>query len=427
MAGPPSIWKRFPGKILGLRHFVLGVLLVQGWMGALIVLGWTQRLVRRAVLRSWWKRRSPTRQALSFEAFCFEDAATQDLDSWPRWVFGEAAAPGASRRSLARRVLGGLGRNLAGGGFAAAGAFLMIGAPELLWAASWYAGWQNSFNKGYEHAWFGPTVFALGLVGFAAGMILVPFALTRLAVTGRFRAMFEWRLLWRLATRRLASSAALAFLLVLTSSAALAVKVLPGFFPQLDEARIHRLEVAGEPVPEALWQSISPTPIQALHRIQRYHLLAAFGLFPAFLLGRVVAARLYAGAVVEGIHSGSVAVGDLDEAEWQALRRLDLIHPRQVLERPRWRRAARWIGTRSGRLLAGMATVGLWLGLGVLILVSEFLRYTGGDGAPGRGWWNQPMLQVPWLEWTPGHLRDLDLTGDSLPAPMPSQPRMQMK
>jgi hypothetical protein len=427
-ANAAPVRNRILGRVLGLRHFVLGVVLVQGWLGALVALGWAQRLARRSVLHTWWLGRPSTRQDLSFERFCVEDAATRDLHHWPRWILGEPTTPDRTRSSLAGRLLGGLCRNLVGGGIAAVGAFLLLGPSELFWATSWYAGWQNSFNKGYEHAWFGPSVFALGLVGFAAGMVLVPFALTRLAVTGRLRTVLEWRLLWRLASRRWAASAALASLLVLTSSAALVVKVLPGFFPQMDEARIHRLEMAGEPVPEALRQSISPTPSQALQRIQRYHLFAALGLFPAFLLGRVVAARLYAGAVVEGIRSGSVAEGDLDESEWQALRRLDLIHPRPVLDPPRWRRAARWIGSRSGRLLAGTTTVGLWLGLGALILVSEFLRYSGGGGGvPGRGWWNQPMLQVPWLEWTPGHLRNLDLTGDPLPAPMPSPPQKPME
>jgi hypothetical protein len=104
---------------------------------------------------------------------------------------------------------------------------------------------------------------------------------------------------------------------------------------------------------------------------------------------------------------GAIGEEDLEESEWHALRRLDLITPRPVVERPRWRRAAAWLGTRSGRFTARTLTFGVWMLLGVMILVSEFLRYSGGGGgAPGRGWWNQPMIQVPWMNWTPGHLRE---------------------
>jgi hypothetical protein len=160
-------------------------------------------------------------------------------------------------------------------------------------------------------------------------------------------------------------------------------------------------------VPAELRESASPSREQALEVLRRYHFRWALVLFPVFVGVRILAGRLYAGTILEGVRSGAIGEEDLEESEWQALRRLDLITPRPVVERPRWRRAAAWLGTRSGRFTARTLTFGVWMLLGVMILVSEFLRYSGGGGgAPGRGWWNQPMIQVPWMNWTPGHLRE---------------------
>lgn len=401
---------RFPTLIRWARrvwHLLMGALLVQTLPGALVVLGWTQKVVRRSVLHAWWRRRPSSHESLGFERFCAEDSATADLVRSPNWILGRRVEESVGMRAIPRRLLGGLASNLFSGVMAAVGMFLLVGPGELLWSVSWYAGWQNSFNKGYENAIFGPSVFVLGLLLFSLGMLVLPLAVTRLAVTGRFRTVLQWRRLWRWGARRWAASTALALMITAAGGVALVAKTLPGFFPQMAESRILKLEKAGEPVPAELRESASPSREQALEVLRRYHFRWALVLFPVFVGVRILAGRLYAGTILEGVRSGAIGEEDLEESEWQALRRLDLITPRPVVGRPRWRRAAAWLGTRSGRFTARTLTYGVWMLLGVMIVVSEFLRYSGGGGgAPGRGWWNQPMIQVPWMNWTPGHLRE---------------------
>jgi hypothetical protein len=392
---------------LQLWHLSVGAVLVQSFLGALVVLGWTQKAVQRSVLRAWWRRRPGSRGHLTFERFCSEDAATSDMVSDPNWFLGRPSGNPGGFRGLPRRLLGGLFSNLRCGVVAAFGMFLLVGPGELLWSVSWYAGWQNSFNKGYEHAVVGPLVFILGLLLFSFGMLVLPLAATRLAVTGRFRTMLQWRRLWNWSARRWAASAMLAMLIAAAGGLSLVAKTLPGFFPQMAESRILRLEKAGEEVPSELRESASPSRGMALAVLRRYHFRWALVLFPVFVGVRILAGRHYAATVLDGVRSGMIGEEDLEESEWHVLRRLDLITPRPAAERPRWRRFAAWLGTRSGRISARMLTFGVWMFLGVLILVSEFLRYSGGGGgAPGRGWWNQPMIQVPWFNWTPGHLRE---------------------
>ena len=62
--------------------------------------------------------------------------------------------------------------------------------------------------------------------------------------------------------------------------------------------------------------------------------------------------------------------------------------------------ALRWTGSRSWRLIAGVAVVGLWLAMTWQVLLAEFFNYH----RFGRGWWNQPLLQLPWFDYTPWRL-----------------------
>ena len=54
----PSTFKR--GRLLRyqlavLKYFI-GVVLCQYMLGAIVVVGWTTRLMQRQILLSWWKR-----------------------------------------------------------------------------------------------------------------------------------------------------------------------------------------------------------------------------------------------------------------------------------------------------------------------------------------------------------------------------------
>ena len=52
----PSLFRK------GLRFFwkyFLGMLFCQSLVGGILIIGWTYRLVQRAVLKQWWRRSEP--------------------------------------------------------------------------------------------------------------------------------------------------------------------------------------------------------------------------------------------------------------------------------------------------------------------------------------------------------------------------------
>jgi len=253
----------------------------------------------------------------------------------------------------------------------------------LLWSFSWFAGWQNSFNKGYEHAWFGPTLFILGMLLFTAAMAYVPWAQARQASTQDWRRFYDFRLVWRFIRRHWLASVGLALAWAGASGVVLIVKLLPAvaqYVPYL----------ADLPASEA---------VQVSHR---FFALMALGLFPLFVGLRLLAARVYANALCSAYQAGVVTEDDLGEVEWHALRRLELLTPRPVPPRQGFVRLARWLATRTGQITAGAAVFVIWFGLSFLVIVSEFFS----KSELGRGWWNQPMIQLPWFDYTPNRLRE---------------------
>ncbi|MFN0066655.1 MAG: hypothetical protein ACKVYV_03365, partial [Limisphaerales bacterium] len=176
-SGPVAPAGRRPGLparlFFGAWKLWLGSVLSTFFLGSLAVIGWTARAARREALKSWW-RRSPQRSAgVRFEDFAAGDAATAEFARWPNWVLGapasrptrQAAPPSRpgddtpARPRLLHRLVGGGFANLRLGVQMAFNTWVLTLPGGLLWAVAWYAGWQNSFNKGYEHAWFGPSVF----------------------------------------------------------------------------------------------------------------------------------------------------------------------------------------------------------------------------------------------------------------------------
>ncbi len=401
VAGPRLSWLRRAG--FGLWKLWFGSLLSTFFLGSFAVIGWTARAARREALKTWW-RRSPHRAAGGrFEDFAAGDAATAEFARWPNWILGarpcgtglqpvlhppsEAAAAGpearASRKpALFHRLLGGLVANVRLGVQIAFNTWVFTLPGCLLWAVAWYAGWQNSFNKGYEHAWFGPSVFILGMLLFSAAMLYVPLAQARQACTGAWRRFYDFRVVWRLIRRRWLAALGVAFAWAFVSGLVLLVKVAP-FLAQYDP------------------KLMDLTPAAALEVSRNFFALAALFLFPAFVALRLLAARVYANGLRDAWQAGALGEDALGEAEWHALRRLGLLTPRPAPERVWFVRLAAWLATRAGQVTAAAVVFAGWFVLSFFVAVSEFINKT----EHGRGWWNQPMIQLPWFDYTPGRLR----------------------
>ncbi len=148
----------------GLRNLVLGTIAGLTPVTAVVLLGWIMRMMGRQA-----------RLAAGVEA-----------PPPPGWVMGP---PGQGRFA---RALGGFAANIRDGVTALVA--LAIGTAPFagLWAVSWYAGWNNSFTKGYEQAGFGPLVGILGVLAFAILMIWLPTAQAHMATERRLSAFFDF-------------------------------------------------------------------------------------------------------------------------------------------------------------------------------------------------------------------------------------------
>ena len=102
----------------------------------------------------------------------------------PGWVMGPRGT------GLVVRVLGGLGANIRTGVRMLAGLAVWTLPFTVLWLGAWWAGWENSFNKGYEQAAVGPAVFLAGTVLALPLLTLLPYAVAHAAAAGRLAAFF---------------------------------------------------------------------------------------------------------------------------------------------------------------------------------------------------------------------------------------------
>ena len=102
-------------------------------------------------------------------------------------------------------------------------------------------------------------------------------------------------------------------------------------------------------------------------------------------------AHLYAGALLRCVGRGTLRFESLSQFERDVLTRLG----RTVNDVPGSARGSRGI-------LVFLALALPWLLFTAEIFVAQFFAYQG-----GHGWLNQPLLQLPWMNYVPDALRDL--------------------
>ncbi len=247
----------------------------------------------------------------------------------------------------------------------------------------WYDGWNNSFNKGYEQFLVGPGVSWLGVMLFIAAMLYVPMAQARQAVTGNWRTFYQFRLVWTLVRRRWLPCFGLALLYALGSIPLLILGSIVMFLPNINP------------------KLADLTPAQTIQVLNSYFFWSALFVFPAFVLLRLVAARIYGTALLKAVQTGAIQSNALAENEWQALHRLELLQvepPR--LRHPVWRIVA-WAGTRAGRITFGFLTGLVWFIFIAELYIAQFFNYRG-----AAAWLNQPLVHLPWFHHMPPALKN---------------------
>jgi len=386
----PKRGQRIWGAAVAVWKYLCGMLFCQSLLGSVVVLGWTYRAAQRYTLRCWWKRSLLGKSGETFERFMASHESLLAQTRWPNWFvnpqgreeMAQARDQGFPRRAtaLSKALVRSLWLNFKTGCLGILNLWVLTLPAGALWLFSWYDGWNNSFNKGYEQAAVGPLTGILGVVWFIAVMFYVPMAQARQASTGQWRSFYQYRLVRGLIKRRWLACLGLAMLCSALTLPASILKTVPAYFPQISPA----------------WSNI--TPAQALHALNNYFFWCALYVFAAFVVLRLVAARIYAGAVLEAVQGGSLDAEDLAPHEREALQKLGLLQPKAQAARPRLIRALTWFGTRLGRAVAGILVALVWFSLVAQIYTSEFLNYH-----PGTGWLNQPTMQLPWFRYVPSH------------------------
>lgn len=320
-----------PGRLSRFGAFLLngaiGTLLCTGPVTALIALGWLMR-------RSGHLARS------RFGA----------VEESPGWLLGPREANGRATSRLVR-ALGGLGANIRSGVLGLTALMAWTLPFSLLWLGAWWAGWENSFNKGYEQAVVGPAVFLLGALLAALILPALPLMLSHVATEDRIAAAFDLRRLRSVVMQSGWRVPALSLLAALFALPFVAVRGLittaPDWAPWVADLSANQL---------------------ATLRGQITLTLAAFAFLTTWSL-RALAARTYAQAAVRaagrypGLWDGTEAAEGAEPA-----------------------RAASTIWTTLCFALA----MGITLGLVFLILSGQFLDHA---------WWRwifHPALTLPW-------------------------------
>jgi hypothetical protein len=320
-----------PGRLAragqALLNGLIGALLCTGPVTALIALGWLTR-------RSGHMARD--RFGIAAEP--------------PGWLLGPREVNGRPTGRFVR-ALGGLGANIRSG-LVALTALLAWTLPfTLLWLGAWWAGWENSFNKGYEQALVGPAVFLTGTLLAALILPVLPLMLAHLAAEDRLSAAFDLRRLRSLVAQAGWRVPALTILTVLLALPFAAARGL--------------ITTATDWAP---WvQDLSPDQLAELQG----RIALGFGAlaFATAWLVRSLAARIYATAAPR-------AAG-LKPGLWDGTQAAEAAVPARAARRPL---------TALFHLIAMAAT----FALSFLVLAGQFLDHA---------WWRwifHPLLTLPW-------------------------------
>jgi hypothetical protein len=392
---PASLPVRSPGFITRAVAFAVklfwGMMFCQFLLGSLLVAGWTSRLAQRAALKRWWRASARRAEWGSFLEFLAESEWTAPQLHWPNWFLkqdwrkwlGREQAPAwiAYAVRVFRALFGSLWMNFRLGIQMVANTCVLILPAGLLWWFGWYDGWNNSFNKGYEQAVVGPVISIMGIFVFIGAMFYVPMAQARQAATGEWRSFYQFRLVWSVARSKWLSCVGLALGYCAAGLVLNILKTGPEFWPQ------------GKPLMEGLG------PALARKSLDSYFFWCALAMLPAFVILRLVGARIYASGLLRQVRTGAIEAEALGVLERAAIGRLRLLELERRPERHFLVRVAAWTGTRIGRAVCGIVLALIWFGFVAEIYVAEFLNYHG-----SMGWLNQPLIQTPWFHYLPSHI-----------------------
>ncbi len=332
----PNQARGLGARLNGLISIVISIGLALTPVTAVLVLGWFMRIMRRETAIALYRYGVPEKSRSVAVARLAASPELAPLQRFPGWWKGIAETLRAGIKAVAALAI----------------ATLPFGALLLL---SWWAGWENSFNKGYEQAWVGPVVALFGAALAVFILVHLPMALAHHAAERRIGAIWELRTIRRLIARVRWRYLFFTLCLVLASAPLYLAQIVPtfieGVFPDLATADAEELRAFGF----------------------KWHLSFSIYLVLALLILRRWGARLYARAVVA---DGGQGGGFTD------LVRAELGVPQIGMQKP----VARWPG-----ILTTLLTAAAWFGFIAALYVAQFANHA---------WWNWvsfPTVGLPWI------------------------------
>lgn len=353
LTSPVSVSGAVPGRMAWLRvpvSMAIAIVLSLNPLGAGLVLGWLMRLMRRetavTVLREL--RRVNRSEALALLA---SRPGLRALAPWTGWL--RASRPSSSWPG---KWLGGLAETIRLSAISALALALATLPFSALLLLSWWAGWENSFNKGYEQAWAGPLLALLGVLAALFVLQHFPMATAHMAAEQRVAAMFDlpvvraliraqrWRNLW------------LALVTVVAALPVAAARILPTFI-------------------ETWRPGFAEMPPEVIAAVAtRWHVVPTIYLVLALVLLRRAQSRCYARAALSLASSKTSFCQDIAS-------QFD----------PGTARAASPRRGRFGGIAAGLLLTAIWAAFIAQLYVTQFANHAWWN------WLNHPLIGLPWI------------------------------
>jgi hypothetical protein len=398
---PPSVAS---GSTLGrglrwalswLWSLAVGAVFCLSLVTGLIVLGWFARWMRGRVLRGLY-RVSPRRQEATLAEVCADLGEREP--GRPHWFLRDGSSEKPQSRSLLNLLLWpvwGLGTNLKLGLKLALGTWLTLGWACALLFFAWEYGWEISFNKQYERS---PVGASTTLIGISLLVLMLPYVLlaqVHLAITGELKSMLDYRLIRKMIRVSLWPLLLIAVLLLGTGT------IFEG------------LKSGGR---LAMGQHLGSEPTAAEIRelqkfMQAYFFWSCVGLMVTLVVLKGLTAWIYRRALVKLLASGEVQPGDLPPVLTRWVIGLRLLPLPGKVARPTWR-VPRFLG-RSALRVALFVVLFLFT---FRTHVGVFLTY---DPNLSSSFLNQPLVQVPWFNFTPENLEELAQAAEAAEAERP--------
>ncbi len=403
ISGDAGIMRRLKKALAFVVKALVGAWLVQGmfgafgalnFVGAVIVIGWTSRLMQRHALHIWWKHSQPWNEGVRFQTFVGSEEELRDHLTRPNWslrqqFLAHLRSEEHEKRTRTRKatfILGSLfvslWRNLKIGAQVIFCTWVVTLVPVMLWQFAWTHGWEISFTKGYEHSAVGFSTWLLGTILFIGVMFYLPVAQARQAVSGDWKAFFHFKAVRHLIKRRWFFCFILAGLYALVSIPVMWAKSAIYFIGN------------NNPTVEAM------TAVEQLQFLNNYlFIVSLFIVLPAFVFLRIVATKIYASSLREAVKTGDAEKARLSEFESNAFRALG-VNERPQKERALPTRFVLWTGSLTGRITTAVLCFFIWFSFAFQPVVQQFFIYQPG----GKGYLNHPLVQLPFFHFVPGEL-----------------------